>query len=133
MAKYESLADIQQEDQARRAKAHRFDTLRSEWSNNARQVEKLDAQAASLRKQMLSLERIIEEANKLPNDVVHDGMGVSGGCAIPNGYTRPMVVAIASSALLRVKSKDEERCKAIDAARKRRDTAKAALNEEFPE
>jgi hypothetical protein len=131
MAKYETVADIEQERIERLERARLHDALRAEWSQNARLVERLEAQ--SVQKQITSLQRVIDEANKLPEDVIHDGIGFMGGCAVPNGITRPMLVAIASSALVRVQRRDEERVKTLDAAKKRRDDAKARLDEEFPE
>ena len=133
MAKYETVAEIRQEETERLERARRYDALRAEWSHAARLVEKLEAQESVVKRHITSLSRVIDEANKLPEEIVHDGVAVLGGIAIPGGVSRGMLSAIASSALARVQRKNAERLATIEAAAKRRDDARAALDEEFPE
>lgn len=133
----ETVADIRNAEQERLAKAIRFDHLTNEYNGAARMVERLGAQSASQRHLNVLL-RILEEARKLPDDVVHDAPTSSrrGGDllgTIPGGLTGHMITAITESAVTRLRQLETQRAQQLDAAKLRRDTAKAALKDEFGE
>jgi hypothetical protein len=139
----ETLADIQAEHTARIERAKRYDFLRGEYNQNARLVERLGAQSANQR-HINALLRILDEAKKLPETVVHANLGGVGRegvsileeammGAIPDGVTGTMISAIASSALGRLRRLEDERAQQLDAAKQRRDAAKQLLKDEFSE
>src|SRR5262249_5780365 len=98
-----------------------------------RTVERLTAENKAVERHRVGLERVIEEANKLPDDVQHDAMRIIGDCCIPNGVTKGILVAIARSALNGVLRKVSERQTVTGRAANQRDQARAALDVESPE
>src|SRR5262245_33496553 len=94
----ETMQDIENEQRARVARATRYDQLKAMVATNQTQVERFESEGASVSAHVKALERIIAEANKLPDDIHHDGIGLAGGCAIPNGVSKLVIVSVARSA-----------------------------------
>ncbi len=130
---HETLADIEQEQRTRVARARRYTELKTIYVDNLRLSERLEA-PSPLEKQKAALLRVLEASNKLSDEVVHDSISMGfGGVAIPGGISKSVLVAVASNALARIERRLQDRAADLEVARQRRDEAKNALAEEFNE